>query len=65
MRANGRDINNFEILEAKNGQFYFNLKAANHQIIGTSEMYVSKYNAQRGAKAVAALLYSERVADAQ
>lgn len=65
VRANGRDINNFEILEAKNGQYYFNLKAANHKIIGTSELYVSKYNAQRGAKAVAALLYSERVANAE
>jgi len=65
VRANGRDINNFEILQAKNGQYYFNLKAANHEIIGTSEMYVSKYNAQRGANAVAALLYSERVADPQ
>jgi uncharacterized protein YegP (UPF0339 family) len=65
VRAHGREINNFEILQAKNGQWYFNLKAANHQIIGTSELYVSKYNAKRGAKTVAALLYSERVADPQ
>jgi hypothetical protein len=65
VRAHGRDLNNFEILEAKNGQYYFNLKAANHKIIGTSELYVSKGNAKRGAETVAALLYSERVADPQ
>lgn len=27
---------------AANGKHYFNLKAANHQIIGTSRMYASK-----------------------
>lgn len=29
----------YEKKEAKNGKAYFNLKAANHQIVGTSQMY--------------------------
>ena len=64
VRENGRDLDNFEILEASDGQFYFNLKAQNHQVIGTSELYVSKSNAEHGAETVQGLLYSERVADA-
>lgn len=31
----------YERKMAKNGQYYFNLKAANGEIIGTSEMYTS------------------------
>ncbi len=65
VRENGKDLANYEILEAADGQYYFNIKAQNHEIIGTSELYVSKYNAERGAETVADLLYSERVADPQ
>ncbi|MEO7042848.1 MAG: YegP family protein [Gemmatimonadaceae bacterium] len=36
----GNDAN-YEKKEAKNGKHFFNLKAANHQIIGTSQMYAS------------------------
>lgn len=54
--AHGYDKRNFEILEAKNGEFYFNLKANNGEIIGTSELYVSKSNAERGARTVRALV---------
>ncbi|MBX3260936.1 MAG: DUF1508 domain-containing protein [Labilithrix sp.] len=54
--ANGNDKRNFDVREAKNGQYYFNLKAANGQIIGTSELYVSKGNAERGARTVRALV---------
>ena len=32
----------YELLDAKNGKFYFTLKAANHQVIGTSQMYSTK-----------------------
>jgi uncharacterized protein len=63
VRDNGRDVENYEIREAQDGSFYFVLKAANHEIIGMSEMYVSNSNAERGAQGVADLLYSERVAD--
>jgi uncharacterized protein len=32
----------YELKVASNGKFHFNLKAANHQIIGTSQMYASE-----------------------
>lgn len=38
--------------EAKNGKFYFNLKAANHQIIGTSQMYASAQSRDAGIASV-------------
>jgi uncharacterized protein len=53
--ANGVTPGAYEILEASDGSYYFNLTAANHEIVGTSEMYSSKYNAQRGASTVRAL----------
>lgn len=37
---------------AKNGQFYFNLIAANKQVVGTSEMYTTKAACTNGVKAV-------------
>ena len=42
----------FEIKRAKDGQFYFNLKARNGEIILTSETYTTKANAQKGATSV-------------
>jgi len=43
---------NYDLLQAQNGEWYFNLKAANGEIIGTSETYVTKYNAEEGIRAV-------------
>jgi len=37
---------------AKNGKLYFNLKAANHQVIGTSQMYASKDACDTGIASV-------------
>lgn len=54
--ANGNDKRRFDVLVAQNGEHYFNLKAANGEIIGTSELYVSKSNAERGARTVRALV---------
>jgi uncharacterized protein YegP (UPF0339 family) len=42
----------FEIKRAKNKQFYFNLKAANGEIILTSEMYKSRSGAKNGIESV-------------
>jgi uncharacterized protein YegP (UPF0339 family) len=53
--ANGPETTAYDILEASDGSYYFNLTAANHEIIGTSQMYASKYNATRGAATVRAL----------
>ncbi len=42
----------FEIKKARDGQFYFNLKASNGEIILTSEMYKQKASAQNGIASV-------------
>ncbi len=43
----------FELKKARGGKFMFNLKAANGQVILTSEMYNSKPSAKNGIKSVA------------
>jgi uncharacterized protein YegP (UPF0339 family) len=58
--ANGFDKRQFDTKQAKNGDWYFNLRAANNEIIGTSELYASKSNADRGAVAVRALVRLSR-----
>ncbi len=42
----------FEIKKSSNGQFFFNLRAGNGQIVLTSEQYKSKVSAENGIKAV-------------
>jgi uncharacterized protein YegP (UPF0339 family) len=42
----------FEIKRAADGQFYFNLKARNGEIILTSEMYTTKANTHNGITSV-------------
>ena len=42
----------FELKQAKSGQFHFNLKAGNGEIIATSEMYESKASAKNGIESV-------------
>lgn len=42
----------FELKKAKDGQFMFNLKAANGQVILTSERYKQKSSAENGIESV-------------
>jgi len=42
----------FEIKKTATGQFHFNLKAGNGEIIATSEMYESKASAKNGIESV-------------
>lgn len=42
----------FDRKVASNGKFYFNLKAANHEIIGTSQMYASEDTREIGINSV-------------
>lgn len=42
----------FEIKKAANGKFLFNLKAANQEIILTSQMYETRQNAEEGIASV-------------
>lgn len=44
--------NRFDRLESSNGKYYFNLKATNGQIIGTSEMYETKQGRDNGIQSV-------------
>lgn len=54
VRANGQIADRFEKLTASNGKFYFNLKAANGQIIGTSQMYEAEAGRDGGIQSVMA-----------
>ena len=42
----------YDALAAKDGRPYFNLKAGNHQIIGTSQMYASETTRATGMASV-------------
>lgn len=42
----------FERKDASDGRPYFNLKAANHQVIGTSQMYASAAARDNGIESV-------------
>lgn len=53
---NGVDPANYDLRESANGGWYFNLKAGNGQVIGTSEVYANKSNAQRAIGAIVALI---------
>jgi uncharacterized protein YegP (UPF0339 family) len=44
----------YERKTASNGRLYFNLKAANHQVIGTSQMYESAEGREKGIASVKA-----------
>lgn len=43
---------NFEIKQAANGKFHFNLKAGNGEIILSSQMYADKSGAENGIDSV-------------
>lgn len=58
VKDNGSHAEQYEVLEAKNGQHYFRLAATNGELIGRSEMYASKYNAKRGAETVREIIRS-------
>ena len=48
----GVNIETFEINRSTDGQFYFTLKAQNHEVIATSEMYTTKESCQNGINSV-------------
>jgi hypothetical protein len=58
VKTNGVDAARYEILEARDGQFYVRLKAANGEVIARSEMYASKSNATRARDTMVSLLTS-------
>lgn len=52
VQKNSADDSRFERLTAKNGKPYFNLKAANHQTIGSSQFYASEQSRDKGIESV-------------
>lgn len=52
VKKNAQDDSKFDRKTATNGKFYFNLKATNGQIIGTSEMYESESGRDNGIESV-------------
>ncbi|WP_346882310.1 YegP family protein [uncultured Algibacter sp.] len=52
VRTNSQDDDKFERLTAKDDSPYFNLKATNGQVIGTSEMYSSTSAMENGIASV-------------
>ncbi|KAA2245604.1 DUF1508 domain-containing protein [Chitinophaga agrisoli] len=52
VKKNAADDGKYEKNTAKNGKFYFNLKAGNGQVIGTSEMYESEDGRDNGIDSV-------------
>ena len=54
VQSNSGDASRYEKLEASNGKSYFTLKAANSQVIGTSQMYASAATRDAGIASVQA-----------
>ena len=52
VQANCSNDDRYERKTASNGKAYFNLKAANHQVIGTSQMYASPQSRDAGIESV-------------
>jgi uncharacterized protein len=52
VRKNSPNDSNYDRKKSSNGKHYFNLKAANSQVIGTSEMYESSTAMENGIASV-------------
>ncbi|MEZ5047567.1 MAG: YegP family protein [Chitinophagaceae bacterium] len=52
VRKNSQDDNQFERKTSTNEKYYFNLKASNGQVIGTSQMYASEDSRENGIASV-------------
>ena len=52
VKTNSQDDARFDRKISSNKKFYFNLKAKNGEIIGTSEMYESSHNMENGIDSV-------------
>ncbi|ESK37704.1 UPF0339 protein [Acinetobacter nectaris CIP 110549] len=63
VQKNSPEDGKYDRLEAKNGKLYFNLKAVNHQIIGTSQMYSTTQTRDHGIESVKTNGGSEKIKD--
>ncbi len=63
VKTNSQNDNRFVKETSKNNKYYFNLKAANGQIIGTSELYESSAGRDNGIASVKSNAPSATVED--
>ena len=52
VKTNAKDDSKYDKKTSTNGKYYFNLKASNGQIIGTSEMYETSTGRDNGIESV-------------
>ena len=52
VKKNSKDKGSFECKTSSNGKYFFNLKAKNGQIIGSSQMYKSQSGRDNGVEAI-------------
>lgn len=52
VQKNSHDSSKYSRLRRKNGKLYFTLKAANYQVIGTSELYNTEEEREEGIKLI-------------
>jgi uncharacterized protein YegP (UPF0339 family) len=52
VKANAKDDGNYERKTSSNDKYYFNLKAGNSQVVGTSEMYETTSGRENGIESV-------------
>jgi hypothetical protein len=52
VQSNAATDERYERTIASDGRWYFNLRAANHQVIGSSQMYASEANREAGIESV-------------
>ncbi|BBQ83182.1 MULTISPECIES: YegP family protein [Enterobacteriaceae] len=63
VRVNSPLDAHYEKKTATNGKFHFNLKAGNHQVIGTSQLYATEQSRDKGIASVKTNGASETVKD--
>ncbi|MCB9246989.1 MAG: YegP family protein [Flavobacteriales bacterium] len=52
VKKNATDKSRFEIKEAANGKWKFNLKSSNGQVVGSSQLYASESGMKNGIESV-------------
>lgn len=65
IRKHARDVRNFVKATSSDGKFYFTLKAANGQVIGTSQRYASEASRNNGIDSVMRHASDAKVTDAK
>ena len=65
VRRNSTNADRFEKKTTASGKFRFNLKAANHQVIGTSQSYDSESGRDNGIKSIGRAAPDAKVVEAE